>query len=136
MAYRPYIKSDFTMFNPILMNFLKNHGVRLRFLSNLLIFETIYRYHQRYRIFFSAEKLVGHTFIQISESCFFSHAAEKKYKRFLDIFGDFSCFFFFGPAKFIGHSFIQMKQLFFFFPVSEKKKTAFSFIQSVLPKNV
>ena len=109
--------------------------------------------------FFLTEKIVGHSFIQIRNSCFFSAKRKKKYKLI-----------FFLHEKFIGHSFgilmnsyfFNKSWLFFFLPIlcvfmcffslekftchsfikfwslkkqTARKKTAFSFIYTLFIKN-
>ena len=53
--------------------------------------------------FFLTEKIVGHSFIQIRNSCFFSAKRKKKYKLI-----------FFLHEKFIGHSFGILMNSYFF----------------------
>ena len=91
---------------------------------------------QRYRIFFSAEKFMAHSFIQNPEIrfFFFREAGKKKQPNF-GRFWHFGVFFFLPPRKSLQatHS-LNLEGCFFFFPASEKKKTPFLLTHSNMGK--
>ena len=96
---------------------------------------------QRYRIFFYADKFVGHSFIQIRKSCFFFPKAKKKQDVFFSFRGKVHRPFI--PILMKSSFFFNKSDLFFFLRIlrvflcsffSADKFTCHSFIQFWRPE--